>query len=101
MSFSHTSNVPIEFLPHLGKRTAKALRTLGVVTVGQFKQMPEATLIALFGPSIKNLHAYVVHGTPAAVLPAPTLNLPHSRFQVINLSLGQKLQLAVQVLRSA
>lgn len=49
---STTSNVPIEFLPNVGKRTAKVLRSLGVGTIGQFAQLPERVLIELFGPSI-------------------------------------------------
>lgn len=53
MSLSVTSNVPIEFLPNIGKRTAKVLRSLGVGTIGQFVQLPERLLIELFGPSIR------------------------------------------------
>lgn len=53
MFLSTTSNVPIEFLPNIGKRTAKVLRSLGVATIGQFTQLPEQLLIELFGPSIR------------------------------------------------
>lgn len=59
MSYSHTSTVPIEMLPGIGRRTAKILRTLQIGTVGQFKQLPERILIDLFGPSIKPVHQMV------------------------------------------
>lgn len=59
MSFSYSSTVPIQLLPGIGKRTAKVLRSLGILTVGQFKQLPESLLIELFGPSIKSVHNYV------------------------------------------
>lgn len=61
MSFSHTSTVPIHMLPGIGKRTAQVLYSLGIRTVGQFKQLPESLLVELFGPSIRSLHQYV-HG---------------------------------------
>ncbi len=54
MTFSTTSNVPIEFMPNIGKRTAKVLRSLGIDTIGQFTQLPEQLLIELFGPSIRS-----------------------------------------------
>lgn len=54
MSLSATSNVPIEFMPNIGKRTAKVLRSLGIGTIGQFVQLPERLLIELFGPSIRS-----------------------------------------------
>lgn len=59
MSFSHTSSVPIHMLPGIGKRTAQILQSLGIQTVGQFKQLPEGLLVEIFGPSIRSLHQYV------------------------------------------
>lgn len=59
MSFSHTSNVPIHMLPGIGKRTAQILQSLGIRTVGQFKQLPEGLLVEIFGPSIRSIHQYV------------------------------------------
>lgn len=59
MSFSHTSSVPIHMLPGIGKRTAQILQSLGIRTVGQFKQLPEGLLVEIFGPSIRSLHQYV------------------------------------------
>ncbi len=59
MSFSNSSTVPIEMLPGIGFRTAKVLRSLDIMTVGQFKRMPEKVLVELFGPSIKPVHNYV------------------------------------------
>ncbi len=59
MSFSHTSNVPIHMLPGIGIRTAEVLQSLGIRTVGQFKQLPEGLLVEIFGPSIRSLHQYV------------------------------------------
>ena len=71
MSFASTSTVPIELLPGIGKRTAKVLRSIGIRTIGQFKQLPEGVLVELFGPSIKQLHHYV-GGTASQTLPAQT-----------------------------
>lgn len=64
MSFSSTSTVPIEMLPGIGRRTARALRVLHIRTIGQFKSLPENILIELFGPSIR-LPYYCVNGAPA------------------------------------
>lgn len=45
-------------LPGIGRRTAKVLRMMQVRTIGQFKAIPEAVLVELFGPSIRtNYHA--------------------------------------------
>ena len=59
MTFSTTSTIPIEFMPNLGKRTAKVLKSLGIMTISQFKQLPEAMLIELFGPSIRDTYQAV------------------------------------------
>lgn len=55
MSYSSSSTVPIEMLPGIGRRTAKVLRAMQVRTVGQFKALPEALLVELFGPSIRSV----------------------------------------------
>lgn len=60
MSYSKKSNLPVEFLPGIGKRTAKVLKSLDVQTIGQFKRMPEGVLVELFGPSIRKTY-YIVH----------------------------------------
>lgn len=73
MSFAHTSTVPIELLPGIGNRTAKALRHLNVHTVGQFKQLPEQVLVELFGPSIRQVHN-TVRGYQAPVKATPTIS---------------------------
>lgn len=67
MSFSYQSTVPIHMLPGLGSRTAKALRKLGIRTVGDFKKTPERVLVELFGPSIKSLHRYVSQDSYAVI----------------------------------
>lgn len=59
MSFSSTSTVPIEMLPGIGRRTAKVLRSMHVLTVGQFKTVPEKLLVEVFGPSILSLYSIV------------------------------------------
>ncbi|EKD78301.1 MAG: hypothetical protein ACD_41C00372G0009 [uncultured bacterium] len=59
MSYSKSSTVPIEMLPGIGRRTAQVLRTMHVYTVGQFKTLPPALLVEVFGPSIRQVHATV------------------------------------------
>lgn len=56
MSYSKSSNLPIDFLPGIGKRTAKALKKLDISTIGQFKRTPEKILVELFGPSIRKFY---------------------------------------------
>ena len=51
MSFAQ--NTPIQFVPGIGRRTAKVLHELGIHTAGQFNRMPNRVLVELFGPSIK------------------------------------------------
>lgn len=71
MSFSKSSTVPINMLPGLGYRTAKALRRLDIYTVGQFKETPEKILVELFGPSIRKLYKQVNPLTATVVKAKP------------------------------
>ncbi|MBU0731423.1 hypothetical protein KKC88_00915 [Patescibacteria group bacterium] len=59
MSYSKSSNIPIELLNGIGPRTAKVLKSLDIYTVAQFKRVPEKILIELFGPSILPIHRRV------------------------------------------
>ncbi|MBI2415834.1 MAG: hypothetical protein HYV33_04190 [Candidatus Kerfeldbacteria bacterium] len=90
MSFSTHSTVPIELLPGIGRRTARVLRSLGIATIGQFKQLPERVLIELFGPSIRLVHSYV-HGQAV-----PTVNTEPTT--TLRRSLTQRLRLASQMM---
>lgn len=65
MSYSHSSTVPIDMLPGIGRRTAKVLHAFQIHTIGQFKSIPERVLIELFGPSIRAPY-YNVHGVYTA-----------------------------------
>lgn len=56
MSYSKKSNLPIEYLPGIGWRTARILKKLDIFTIGQFKQVPEKMLVELFGPSIRMVY---------------------------------------------
>ena len=56
MSYSKTSNLPIDYLPGIGTRTAKVLKKLDIHTIGQFKRTPEKILVELFGPSIRQFY---------------------------------------------
>ncbi|MFA5995675.1 MAG: hypothetical protein WCW27_00205 [Patescibacteria group bacterium] len=89
MAVSNHSNVPIEFMPNIGQRTAKVLRSLGVFTIGQFKQLPEQLLIELFGPSIKTtlVNTFAVVQPPVPVVAA---------YKKPTFSFLKKLQLATQ-----
>ncbi len=60
MSYSKKSNLPVEYLPGIGKRTARVLKALEIRTVGQFLNTPEKVLVELFGPSIKRAYAQPV-----------------------------------------
>lgn len=51
MSFA--KNTPIQYLPGIGWRTANVLNDLGIHTAGQLRNVPDALLIELFGPSFK------------------------------------------------
>ena len=59
MSYSKTSNIPIELLHGIGPRTAKVLKSLDIYTVAQFRKIPSKILLELFGPSILPLHRRV------------------------------------------
>lgn len=96
MSYSHSSTVPIEMLPGIGRRTAKVLRSLHVTTVGQFKKLPERVLIDLFGPTIIPVHKMVKPIVKKVPTPIHGLNYPS--VEKANLNLLQKLRLATQVL---
>lgn len=102
MTFSTTSTVPIEFMPNLGKRTAKVLKSLGIATIGQFKQLPEPMLIELFGPSIREPYQVVQRRVetprtsvssvePRDVFTKPRIVEPQSK------SVWQRLQFATQL----
>jgi len=100
MSYSHSSTVPIEMLPGIGRRTAKVLRSLHVTTVGQFKQLPERVLIDLFGPTIKPVYQMVkppIARKALVSMPTPVHALTVTSAKQ-NLNLVQKLRLATQVL---
>lgn len=56
MSYSKSSNIPIELLNGIGPRTARVLRSLDIHTVAQFRRIPEKILLELFGPSILPVH---------------------------------------------
>ncbi len=60
MSYSKKSNLPVEYLPGIGKRTARVLKALEIRTVGKFLNTPEKVLVELFGPSIKRAYAQPV-----------------------------------------
>jgi len=74
MSYSKQSTVPIEFLPGIGRRTAKVLHKLEIKTIGQFKQMPEQVLIELFGPSIKTVY-YKTNNIKKITVPKKNKNI--------------------------
>ncbi len=97
MSYSHTSTVPIEMLPGIGRRTAKVLRSMQVRTVGQFKALPERMLVELFGPSIKSVYQ-IVHPSQPAQKPMVRFQVKPKLVAQKQLSLGQKFRLATQML---
>lgn len=100
MSYSTSSNVPIEMLPGLGLRTAKVLRSWNIRTVGQFKQLPERVLVELFGPSIRGVYCDV-QGKKCIRRPVTTPKLTHQSLRPTStLSFFQKLRLASTVLSS-
>lgn len=92
MSFSHTSSVPIHMLPGIGKRTAQILQSLGIRTVGQFKQLPEGLLVEIFGPSIRSLHQYVRGANQKSV------KTVHTQVRKYRMPITKKFQFVSQLL---
>ncbi len=82
MTYIKRSNLPVDFLPGIGQRTAKVLKSLDIRTIGQFQRTPEKVLVELFGPSIRQVIGW----------------REKSQAQKKNLSWYQKVQVASQIM---
>lgn len=50
-----TANTPIQYIPGIGRRTARILHQLGVHNIQKFEEIPTNVLVEIFGPSIRSV----------------------------------------------
>lgn len=99
MSFA--DNTPIHFIPGIGQRTAAVLHDLEIHTFGQFIRVPEQLLIALFGPSIRQITALAQHKPYTATPKTQGIKKPAQQEQVWQKtggSMWKKFQMATRVM---
>lgn len=99
MSFA--DNTPIHFIPGIGQRTAAVLHDLEIHTFGQFIRVPEQVLIALFGPSIKQVTGLVQHAPRTYTVKTPAIKKTAQSeqfWQKTGGSVWKKIQMATRVM---
>lgn len=90
----------IDFLPGVGKRTAKILHRMGVHTTGQLIGIPDGVLAHIFGPSIQTV-LEVARSKSIPLNPTvpktTSVSHVHDSSEIEHLSWWKKFQVAARV----